>query len=182
MIYKLHRVAPNSEGWLRPSGGRLGQLGVGSYVKKHGFGHEDWNFNLDLAVEGQMLGYTVARPAKANLGEQFGLILATYDAGGWRVAGYYDGATFQPDVGVPEVTIERMAADVYLLAEAGQVLPRYRDMTLTQIKEAIRPDFTYFCWTIPPQSIHVFRQPLPISKNLFDPGAQRMVTSFDLRA
>ena len=32
MHYKLHRVAPNSESWKRPSPGRLGAPGVGSYV------------------------------------------------------------------------------------------------------------------------------------------------------
>ena len=90
MRYKLHRVAPNSEGWTRPSNGRLGQNGVGDYVRKHGFGHEDWNFNFDLADNGQMLGYTAAKNAGADVGQNFGLILATYDAGGWRAAGYYD--------------------------------------------------------------------------------------------
>jgi hypothetical protein len=36
---------------------------VGSYVKKNGFGHEDWNFNFNFASNGEMLGYTVARPS-----------------------------------------------------------------------------------------------------------------------
>ena len=94
MRYKIHRIAPNSEGWRRPSAGRLGKSDVGDYVNKNGFGHEDWNFNFDLAIDGHMLGYTVANPAKKYIGEKFGLVLATYDAGGWRAAGYYDGAEY----------------------------------------------------------------------------------------
>ena len=62
MNYKLHRVAWNSEGWVRPSPGRLGANDVGSYVRQHGFGFEDWNFNYDFVFNGKMLGYTVARP------------------------------------------------------------------------------------------------------------------------
>jgi HNH endonuclease len=182
MRYKLHRVAPNSDGWLRPSIGRLGQTGVGDYVNKHGFGHEDWNFNFELTVDGQMLGYTVATPAQEHIGESFGLILATYDAGGWRATGFYDGALFldASSLPVPESTIKRMAADVYQLAEVGQTSAEYRDMTLSQIEASIRKDFVYFRWSIPTEGIHVFRQPLPIPKNVFDPGKQRMVTSFNL--
>ena len=182
MLYKLHRVAPNSECWARPSVGRLGQSGVGEYVAEHGFGHEDWNFNFDLATNGRMLGYTVARPAKSAAGEKFGLVLATYDAGGWRAAGYYDGATFINEVGlhVPNPAVEQMAADVFQLAEAGQTVSRYRDMTLAHIEEVIRTDFVYFCWSVSIDRVHVFRQPLPIPKSIFNPGAQRMVTSFDL--
>jgi hypothetical protein len=40
MEYKLHRVAPNSDGWVRPSPGRLSSDGVGDYVKENSFGHE----------------------------------------------------------------------------------------------------------------------------------------------
>jgi hypothetical protein len=94
MEYKLHRLAPNSEGWVRPSRGRLGADGVGSYVKAHGFGYEDWNFNFDLASNGKMLGYTVARPSTKFVGEEFRLILVTYDAEGWKAVGYYNGAIF----------------------------------------------------------------------------------------
>lgn len=66
------------------------------------------------------------------------------------------------------------------MTEEQKRIPRYRDMTLTEIEEVIRTDFVYFCWSVPTNRVHVFRQPLPISKSIFDPGAQRMVTSFDL--
>lgn len=182
MQYKLHRIAPNADGWARPSPGRLGQKSVGDYVRENGFGHEDWNFNLNLAADGNMLGYTVARPANGGIGEQFGVILATYDSGGWRAAGYYDGATYidKTELHVHEASVEQMAADVFLLARAGQTTARYRAMTLAQLEEVIRRDFIYFCWSVPVDRVHVFREPLPIPQTLFDPGKQRMMTPFNL--
>lgn len=182
MRYKIHRIAPNSEGWRRPSFGRLGRSGVGDYVNKHGFGHEDWNFNFDLAVEGNMLGYTVANPAKKYIGEKFGLVLATYDAGGWRAAGYYKGAKYveASDVELSQSWIDQMASDVFDLAGNGQTHVRYQRMSMDEVAKAIPKDFTFFNWHVPIEQVHVFRQPLPIPKNLFDPGRQRMVTSYDL--
>jgi HNH endonuclease len=182
MHYKLHRVAPNSSGWLKPSNGRLGQAGVGDYVAKHGFGHEDWNFNFDLSSDGRMMGYTAATPSKKTVGERFGLILATYDAGGWRAAGFYDGAEFV-DIAknsVPDAAIERMALDVFQLAAAGHADSRFLSMTSSEIEEVIRTDFVYFCWSVAIENVHVFRDPFAIPKTVFNPGRQRMRVPFDL--
>ena len=182
MQYKLHRVAPNSEGWVRPSPGRLGQItGVGEDVKRNGFGHEDWNFNFDLAVDGQMIGYTVARPAQGYAGEEFKLVLATYDAGGWRAAGYYDGAIYLKEPALrSEVAIEQMAIDIYQLAEADEVASRYREMTLMQIQDFIRNNFIHSYWSVPEDRVVVFPQPVPIPEKFFNPGRQRMMIPFNL--
>jgi HNH endonuclease len=182
MRYKLHRIAPNSAGWRQPSAGRLGKKGVGEYVNEHGFGHEDWNFNFDLAVDGHMLGYTVANPAKKYIGENFCLILATYDSGGWRAAGCYSGAEYieASEVELSQSWIDQMASDVFDLAGSGQAHSRYQRMSIDEIAKAIRKDFTYFNWRVPVENVRVFRQPLPIPQSLFDPGKQRMVTSYDL--
>jgi hypothetical protein len=134
MEYKLHRVAPNSEGWVRPSPGRLGADGVGNYVTVHGFGHEDWNFNFSFAHDGQMLGYTVARPAAKLAGQEFGVVLATYDPLGWKAVGYYKGARFQEQAGrLPAAALQQMAVDVFELAERNYVAPQYRRKTLSGI-------------------------------------------------
>jgi hypothetical protein len=179
--YKLHRVAPNSEGWLRPSAGRLGQRGVGEYVRAHGFGHEDWNFNLELTTGSQIFGYTAATPARENVGKEFGLVLATYDAGGWRAAGYYDGATMLREPAAPtDAAVEQMAMDVYELAANSQTAPYLRKMTLPEIVATIRGEFIYFRWAVPKERVAIFHQPLPIPTDIFAPGKQRMITSFNL--
>ncbi|RWB76261.1 MAG: hypothetical protein EOQ42_10325 [Mesorhizobium sp.] len=123
----------------------MSQKGVGSYVHEHGFGHEDWNFNIDFAIDGQVVGYTVALPAKKYEGQRFGLVLATFDAGGWRAAGYYDGAILLDKPAAPSASaVEQMAIDVFELAKINQVAHRYMNQTLTQIENSIRSDFVYF--------------------------------------
>jgi hypothetical protein len=181
MEYKLHRVASNSEGWVRPSPRRLGAVGVGDYVKTHGFGHEDWNFNFGLAFDGQMLGYTVARPSSKLAAEEFGVILATYDPLGWKAVGYYRGAKFKGQKGSPpDIALEQMAVDVFELAEKHQIAPQYRDKTLAEIQRVIGTEFIHHCWIIPTDQVFVFDRPRIISKSTFNPGIQRMTVSFDI--
>ena len=73
-----------------------------------------------------------------------------------------------------------MAADVYQLAANNQTTTSYADMTFTQILEVIRTEFIYFRWAVATDNVHVFRQPLPIPKHIFNPGIQRMTVSYDL--
>ncbi|RZF63915.1 hypothetical protein EWE75_13795 [Sphingomonas populi] len=73
-----------------------------------------------------------------------------------------------------------MASDVFELSASGQAHPRYAGMSIEEIEKSIRQDFTYFNWRTPAEKVRVFRQPLPISGDIFAPGRQRMVTSYDL--
>ncbi|TIS78657.1 MAG: hypothetical protein E5W94_08765 [Mesorhizobium sp.] len=73
-----------------------------------------------------------------------------------------------------------MAIDVFELAKINQVAHRYMNQTLTQIENSIRSDFVYFRWAVPKDRIVVFRESLPIPPNIFEPGRQRMVTSYNL--
>lgn len=181
LLYKLHRIASNAERWRKPSPGRLGQGGMGQYVRENGFGHEDWNFNFDLALNGKMLGYTVAIPSLREVGKKFGLILATYDPGGWRAVGFYDGVTFLAEPsGAHADAIAQMTDDVYELAKAGQAAPRFTNMTRDELKQEIANGFVYFRWQTQTENVCIFREPLPIPKALFNPGVQRMTISYDL--
>ncbi len=183
MEYKLHRVAPNSNGWTRPSPGRLGADGVGAHVEAHGFGHEDWNFKYSFAVDGVMLGYTVAHPAAMLAVEKFGVILATYDREGWKAVGYYDGATFRKQTNpYPDTVIQKMAVDVFALADSNDLSPTYREKTLAEIELMVRQELMHSCWIIPKDKVFVFPAPVSISKRLFNPGTQRMVTSYNISA
>ena len=177
MQYKLHRVAPNSEGWTRPSKGRLGGNGVGEYVRENGFGHEDWNFNFDLASSGKMRGYTVARPAQRFLGQAFGVILATYDSSGWKAVGYYNGALFKRSVNTPEAVLRHMAADVFDLVQSGSASRRYRGKSVGALMEILRDEVQYHCWETPVQQVVAFVEPVIIPPELFSPGTQRMTCS-----
>lgn len=181
MEFKLHRVAPNSEGWMRPSPGRLGARGVGEYVKENGFGHEDWNFNFGLVFEGRMLGYTVARPAQNLIREKFGVILATYDSQGWKAVGYYSESEFKPEgCSYHRAAVQQMAIDVFELAEKNYVASKYRTMSLSKIEGIIEDEFKYSCWITPKDKVGVFKSPIQIPKRLFNPRRQRMKVSYNI--
>ena len=181
MEYKLHRVARNSEGWVRPSAGRLGANDVGSYIKQRGFGHEDWNFNYSFASKGEMLGYTVARPSAKLADQMFGVILATYEPAGWKVVGYYNGARFKPQTGrLPDAAFEQMAVDVFELAELDFVSAEYHSKTLSEIQRTLREELLHHCWIIPEDCAVALKEPVIIPARIFDPGKQRMVTSFNI--
>jgi hypothetical protein len=182
MIYKIHRVASNPNGWTRPSAGRLGLAGFGDYVKKNGFGHEDWNFNFDFAVDGVMQGFTVARPGAQSLGEEVGLVMATYDAGEWRAVGYCDGAKFVDESNPPSPNaVRQMASDVCELSLAGEVSGKIQNMNLIKIEKKIRKDFkNQWWWTAPLERIVVLHEQPSIPKEIFNPGVQRMKISYNL--
>jgi hypothetical protein len=174
MEYKLHRVAPNSNGWVRPSPGRLGTAGVGEYVKENGFGHEDWNFNFSLASNGEMLGYTVAHPAARLSTEKFGVILATYDPQGWSAVGYYDGANFTTQTrSYDAAALQQMAVDVFELAERNHVAPKYRGMSLSEIEQIIEKELIYSCWVTPISQVFVFEgsSPFVVGRNVLTRAA-----------
>jgi hypothetical protein len=182
MHYKLHRVAPNSEKWKRPSPGRLQAPGVGRHVADNGFGHEDWNFNFDFSQKGMMLGYTVAQPAQNFAGDEFRLILATFSVDdGWFAVGYYDGAIYMENSVVPaNHIIDQMASDVFQIAQINALSIRYNTMTRLQMKATIATEMVHYRWRIPVDKVVVFKEPIAIARKTFAPGTKRMVTSYNI--
>jgi hypothetical protein len=73
-----------------------------------------------------------------------------------------------------------MAVDVFELAEKNRVAPKYRSMTLLEIEQIIQKELIYSCWVTPRSQVFVFDHPVRIPKRVFNPGRQRMVTSFNL--
>jgi len=53
-----------------------GAAGEGDYVKKNGFGHEDWNFNYELAIDEYIYGYAYYKPKPQKKAELFSLLLS----------------------------------------------------------------------------------------------------------
>jgi hypothetical protein len=61
----LVRICFNSKNWRQPTGEMHKK--ESSYVGKHGFGHEDWNFNTAQEVDGNVYGYTYFEPSKHTI-------------------------------------------------------------------------------------------------------------------
>jgi hypothetical protein len=97
MIYLVQRLILNQYSWTKPSPGRIGATGEGDYVKRSGFGHEDWNFNYELAIDGHIYGYVYYEPTFQKKAELFQFAFTTYYSSKWHLAGFYLDATFAPD-------------------------------------------------------------------------------------
>ncbi len=57
----LQRVCWNSRGWTLPTG----STNESGFPGKHGFGHEEWNFQMSDTFNGYIYGYTYTRPSRA---------------------------------------------------------------------------------------------------------------------
>jgi hypothetical protein len=73
----LQRVVWNTADWRKPTA----TSDEGDYVGEHGFGHEEWNFQTDDAVDGHVLGYLYYRPGAATLKKAGG----RFDIGFWTL-------------------------------------------------------------------------------------------------
>lgn len=97
-IFLFQRVIQNTEKWLKPSVGRLGYIRDGEYLEVNGFGHEDWNFNKGLNIEGYVYGYLYYGPAAEKQNKTFNIAFGERLKGGvWTLAGFYKNAEFIED-------------------------------------------------------------------------------------
>lgn len=60
----LQRICWNSNSWRNPTGERYKQ--EQSYVGRHGFGHEEWNFNTTDVIDGHVYGYSYYTPPEGS--------------------------------------------------------------------------------------------------------------------
>jgi hypothetical protein len=58
MLTMVNRMCWNTRGWRLPTG----TSDEGGYPGEHGFGHEEWNFQIEDAVDGFVYGYTHYNP------------------------------------------------------------------------------------------------------------------------
>ncbi len=68
MFTMLNRMCWNYRGWRLPTGAS----GDGGYPSKMGFGHEEWNFQIEDAVDGFVYGYLYYKPAERVIRESGG--------------------------------------------------------------------------------------------------------------
>ncbi|MGV9170698.1 MAG: hypothetical protein ACOC38_12250 [Promethearchaeia archaeon] len=58
----MYRLIWNTNGWRAPSG--QFEEAEDTFGSKHGYGHEEWNFRKEDAVDGYVYGYVRKRPAR----------------------------------------------------------------------------------------------------------------------
>ena len=182
MEYRVHKIIHNANFWQKPSPGRLGKSGFGSYVEEHGFGHEDWNFNVNHAFRGYIYGYTRAMPARRFLSERFNIIHATWDSeNGWMMVGHYQEATYAKDGGRLSHSHRTLRREqVRALAMSHDLGGSYAQMTAHQIDTKLIDELRFYNWKVAVPNVFLFDHPIQIPKSRFNPGRQRLTTSFQI--
>ncbi len=166
MIYLFQRIIQNHFQWTRPSPGRLGSSGEGEYVQQNGFGHEDWNFNKSLLVDGHIYGYCYYQPTETKRNEDFGIAFATYTNQQWYLVGFYLKCNFVTD---PPVNEDVVKQKIYDLKQLGTSLGKpYKKLKGESFANAIKGEAQWLKWRASPDNVIRTNQPILIPKIIFN--------------
>jgi 5-methylcytosine-specific restriction protein A len=173
MVYLFQRIILNNFQWTRPSPGRLGPSGEGEYVQENGFGHEDWNFNKTLLVDGQIFGYCYYRPVESKRKERFNIAFATYTNKQWYLVGFYLKSTFDNDPPVDKGILRQKMKD---LRQLGPSLGKaWRSKSDSKFLAKLEDEAQWLKWQVRPDDAVRLPQPLAIPKSLFNTRNYRIV-------
>ncbi len=166
MIYLFQRIIQNHFQWTRPSPGRLGPAGEGEYVQVNGFGHEDWNFNQSLLVDGHVQGYCYYRPTESKRDERFGIAFATYTNKQWYLIGFYLNSEF---IEGPPTCWEVLLRKMQDLRQLGNSLgSTWRKLSDKQFLDLLADDARFLTWRVSPSNVIRLPEPIPIPRKLFE--------------
>ena len=166
MTYIFQRIIQNHFQWTRPSPERIGPTGEGTYVKENGFGHEDWNFNKNLLIEGNIYGYCYYRPAKSKQDDKFNIAFATYDKKRWYLTGFYLNAEFIDDPPIKNEVLEQKRND--LLQLGSSLSMAWSKLNDKEFLEKLKVEAKGLKWQVAPNDVIRTVQPLEIPNSLFN--------------
>lgn len=166
MIYVFQRIIQNHFQWTRPSPGRLGPSGEGKYVQENGFGHEDWNFNKNLSIDGFIYGYCYYQPSEHKRDETFNIVFATYINRKWYLIGFYLNAEFVKNPPTKNNVLRQKKNDMLQLDNSlGTSWRRLKDNNfIVKLKDEAQ----WLNWRVSPDEAIRTSQPIAIPKNVFD--------------
>ena len=168
MIHSVQRIIVNSYAWTKPSPGRLGPIGEGKYVRENGFGHEDWNFNLDLAIREHIYGYAYYQPSSAKADEQFHIAFVTYANHRWHLIGFYLEAEFVSG-GAPtnSAVLKAKMNDLLALESANSLGTPWAGLDAAGIVRKLKHEAQWLCWKVHIKNAIRLPQPVAIPERLF---------------
>ena len=173
MIYLFQRIIQNHFQWTRPSPGRIGPSGEGEYVQENGFGHEDWNFNKNLLINGYIYGYCYYHPIEAKRNEKFNVAFATYVNSQWYLIGFYLDCEFVEN---PPVDIKILKQKMSDLRQLGNSLGReWKKLNDKQFIEKLKYEAQWLKWKVSPENAIRTAQPVPIPRDMFFTRNYRIV-------
>jgi hypothetical protein len=166
MIYLFQRIIQNHFQWTRPSPARLGPSGEGEYVQANGFGHEDWNFNKNMLIDGSIYGYCYYNPTENKRDEKFNIAFATYTIKRWHLIGFYLNAEFVP---APPVKTDILYQKMRDLHQLGSSLgSEYRKLNNDKFIKKLKEEAQYLRWRTSPDNAIRTLQPIVIPKKVFN--------------
>jgi len=179
-VYVFQRVIHNDNGWVRPSEGRLGFPDDGDYLRDNGFGHEDWNFNTDLSVDGYIYGYKYKDPAVHKQSKKFNIVFATFDNGRWSVVGFYLNAQFSPN-GAPysKAIVEKKFLDIDFL-KLNRSLSKEWIGPREKIELKLKDELRCLLWRVHFKDVVVLPNAIDISSEVDLPKNHRITTTTGL--
>lgn len=187
MKYLALRIAHNENHWEKPSKGRLIPLdGISAkerekliekykidYVKQNGFGLEDWNFNLELSVDGYIYGYQRYVPKENFKNELFNICFLDYDkkTGKWYIVGFYHNASYEID-GMPfkKNVVEQKCLDLRNLGDSLSL--RYLKNLEKHMKENVKD----YHWKVSKKNVVKLAERIPYPNNCVQPSSAHYVT------
>lgn len=166
MNYLFQRIILNNFQWTRPSPGRLGPSGESKYVKENGFGHEDWNFNKSLLIDGYLYGYSYYIPKESKRDEIFNFAFATYTNRQWYLVGFYLDCEFINDPPYKESILRKKMRD--LLQLGGSLGKQWRDLDESEFLSKLKYEAQWLKWRVEPDNAIRLSQHVTIPKTLFN--------------
>lgn len=173
MIYLFQRIIQNHFQWTRPSPGRLGPSGEGKYVQDNGFGHEDWNFNKNLLIDGSIYGYCYYNPTKNKRNEKFNIAFATYTNKRWYLIGFYLNSEFVPNPPIKTDILRQKMHDLHQLDSS--LGDEYRKLDDDEFIKKLEDEAQNLKWRVSPDNAIRTLQFIEIPKRLFDTKNYRIV-------
>jgi hypothetical protein len=166
MNYLYQKIILNNFQWTRPSPGRLGPAGEGEYVQENGFGHEDWNFNKSLLIDGYIYGYCYYIPEESKRNQLYNFAFATYTNRQWYLVGFYLDCEFICDPAYEESILYQKMRDV---SQLGRSLgKKWRNLDENQFLSKLKNEAQWLKWRVKPDNAIRLSQPVTIPKTLFN--------------
>jgi 5-methylcytosine-specific restriction protein A len=152
--------------WRRPTPFRLGRGGEGDYVQRHGFGHEDWNFNTDFTIDGYVYGYVYYQPSEDKSADVFNFAFLTWDAGQWHLAGFYREAEFVLEGAPVDAEVVRRKVH-HLRALDGHLGEELRGLSDAGLRKRLSSESEWLRWRVRPWNIQALSSPIPIPRKVY---------------
>jgi len=166
MITLLQRMCWNRDCWRKPSG----QGTDGGYPGESGFGHEEWNFQLEDAREGEVYGYLYYRPPQQTLNLSGGRFQIAFwalhpDSRQKLLVGFYHDAipASRPDLEKLGRYFKKRRIYERRSAELVAAVP---DLTFKQAMQHVHDSVGYLNFKCARERVEVLPGPIPLPKML----------------